>query len=77
MHISFHVIWKISPRNIEIDLDSSVLIHYYLAGVRLGACYHKHAATPAALCVGSGVPFSRPAFVISRWRAPEVADVDG
>ena len=25
-----------------------------------------HAATPAALCVGSGVPFSRSALVISR-----------
>jgi len=32
-----------------------------------------HAATPAALCDGSGVPFSRSALAISRGPAPEVA----
>jgi hypothetical protein len=36
-----------------------------------------HAATPAALCDGSGVPFSCPALVISRWLAPEVAVFNG
>jgi hypothetical protein len=33
-----------------------------------------HAATPAASCIGSGVPFfAFSALVISRWLAPEVA----